>query len=1458
MKISKKILWGFLLLLPCSLYAQQRSYYQEPTWKPRISLTYDEVVNGTFWPKSPAARQGAPDEGFDRSRLGKIPAPGIHPRVLITPDEVEAIRKKVEMGELAPLAFRAMWERVKAKKTPFYALVMKDKALGRMYADQLMEKVHRLGPKLDKLDKMPDTENLWSAERSVVAMGDPDPPIEIWHLLEYDYIAPWMNKEEKEEVRKVIARITEHRVSNFMMVPDHYMINNHQGFGMEYIRLMLLIEGEKGFNKKLFDRAAQKAYAMLDYFLDADGMCYETIKGWLNISAFVAVGLRHPELLQHSHLRAKMRFFQSAMWWQNDNWKIRDEMRASAFHPIWMMHYYHPKDKGIDFLYKASLATHPFLTDSKARWPNPVGICEELLLLYADNGMLDPAGKPIDWTNQQMVDGLNLPTLWTDNQRGYMYVRNSWKEGDMQVAMSCKQDFFYGGHEGTEDNRIILWKDGINWIKDNDMLATKATFLQNMMTVDGKGCKWPPAPCTWLGVQNSPEAVVACGDGRMGFSYTKVMQVHPYYFPSSKIPYYAPFADANRDLTRDIQVAFHPNTVKFTDGYAHTDYGPWSSETRLVEGYKPFNMMENYFRTVQVAKGKYPYLLVMDDALKDGKVHTYNWNISVPQDVDLVDAVTPEIRFQNTDPDFSREDDLILGKRDLPRDAQSGKVLLKKGDPLCLIRVLWRNSSYGFPVPRFERYQGYNQVVIPAISESPEFKILVYPYKYGDPMPVTGWNDAKTTLNIKIGEVSDVYEMAQTDGGRTVFSMKRNGKQVLTSNASPARPVLVVRNEKYDSYSLRDTRREGEIPVYSVADKESVSFIRPEAPAEIRYTLDGSEPTSVSPLYEKPIQIDRSLTLKAKVFDSQWQQGDKSSATLTSRFVKTALAEGTKDKPLRAVQGMTVRLYEINTKMYDDKGFFRASKVMMPNLDTYQTQFATKVETFRLPHTAPTSSLEQQCKGFYRFNGYLYIEVPGIYRFQLNSCGPVTLDIAHHAVIENTGVFHQQQDIRTGEAALGKGWHLFQLVVCDPLYWNINSLEAMPFSLTYGLSGSQDRKEFTKDRLCYLPSAFKLEAEASVPALEPMKSLPSVRAGWNLYYYDRTGKRMSSDFFDVDHQNPFRQEYAPEMESRDGRNLVRVYNGYFFAPSVGVYTFNLPMENGESLAHGARQASCMNQLRIGNEVVVQHGVYGRNPLEKISLKRGWYPISVLLGVSGTNATVTYPDGGTLSLNGNLVCCESNPQNRVPAGSDKPMGVIDFSQWNGHQGVFPITADFNVWVGYGASLADGLKGKVLKTPENIQTFTSAVDVNVARDYINPAFKIYNLKMNENALTIALWFKTDETSCSLFGKTGYNAFGKGYKTVSCALNNGSLYANPGRLRSEKLVPGQWYHVVLSASEKQMALYLNGKQEAVSAGSKEIATDALDFFLNSQALIRNVRIYSIALSKEEVEKLYEESSN
>jgi hypothetical protein len=289
--------------------AQVPQYYQEPTWKPRAILPYDDAINNNFWPSSPKVEVDYNDKDFDEKKLSKVPSPGIYPRVLITPTDVETIKAKIALGDKAPEAFKVMWKRVSKLQSPFYALVTNNDTLGRKLAIELVQKIKNLGPKIDEMNKRSDSENIWTVERSIIASGEPNPPSEIWDLLEYDYLHRWMTTPEREMARSLIAKIIKRRISNFLMVPDHFMINNHEGFGMEYIRLMLLIEGQEGFDQKLFDLAVHKANAMLSWFLDKDGMCYESIKGWLNTSAMVAVGLRDRDLLKHSHLRAKMNFF---------------------------------------------------------------------------------------------------------------------------------------------------------------------------------------------------------------------------------------------------------------------------------------------------------------------------------------------------------------------------------------------------------------------------------------------------------------------------------------------------------------------------------------------------------------------------------------------------------------------------------------------------------------------------------------------------------------------------------------------------------------------------------------------------------------------------------------------------------------------------------------------------------------------------------------------------------------------------------------------------------------------------------------------------------------------------------------------------------------------------------------------------------------------------------------------
>ncbi|MEI8271385.1 MAG: FN3 associated domain-containing protein [Paludibacter sp.] len=1448
---------GFLLLLISFhfvTYSQTpiRQYYQEPTWKPRAILPYEDAISGTFWPKSPAVNNTFSDPGFNEERLSKVPAPGVHPRVLITPDDVEKIRAKVLLGDKAPLAFQSMWARVSKLKSPFYALVTKNDQLGKELAVQLVEKIKALDKKLDFMDKQPDSHNLWAVERSIVAMGEPDPPTEIWDLLDYDYLSDWMTTDQREMARKVIAHIIEHRISNYLCYPDHFMINNHQGFGMEYIRLMLLIEGEKGFNKELFEQSCHKANAMLDWFLDDDGMCYESIKGWLNISAFTAVGLRQRNLLKHDHLQAKMRFFRSAIRWENGKWMIRDEMRASAFHVIWMMHYYHPTDEAIDFLYQSTFSTHDFLTDPNAKWPNPVGICTELLLLYADAGITDKSGKPTDWTIQANINKLNLPLSWIDNQRGYVDTRNSWRKDDLHLGFVCKQDFFYGGHEGSENNRLTLWKDGVNWIQDNNMLATKATFLQNMLTVDGKGCHWPPVAGTWLSVKESPEGLIACGDGKDGFSYTKSMQVHPLYFPSTQIPYYAPFAEGNFDLSRDIQVAFNPRTVKFNDGYAHTDYGPWSAETRLVEAYKLWNPMEQWYRTVQLSRGVNPYLLVIDDAKKDENAHDFNWNISVPLDVDFVEALTPEIQFQNTNPSENVSDDLILGKNTMFRDEISGKYKPQKGDPLCLIRVLWRNTDYSFPVPRFERFQGYHEVVIPAHSVSPEFRVLVYPYKFGEPLPLTSWNDDRTELSVKIKDKTDVYYIAKTDGGRTVLTTERNGKTILKSDAKPARPVLSVRDERFDINDLRYTRDENKVPTYLIDGTENFQLERVAAPAQIRYTLDGSEPTETSTLYEKPIVVNKGCDLKAIVVDPQWKSGTPKSEVISAHFILKTAEKGLAEAPANSKAGLLAQVYEKNTKLYNNKGFFEASKVMMPDLNQETAILTTSVPAFELPATVSKQALEQQTKGFYRFNGLFYAKEKGIYKFDVNSCGPVTLDIAGQTVIEHTGVFHQQQAHRQGEVVLDKGWQTLELVICDPLFWNINSLEPMPFEVIYFINSGKIQEISTSDLRFVPDSKLQLSSKPEVKWLEPIQNLTVTEAGFVAQSFDRTGKRRDADFLDIEGAEPYKMSLSQKLESSESRNVVREFSGYFYAPMNGIYQFQTTIRVGESAGLGAKQAGCQNQLRINNEIVVQHGVFGRNPEGKIGLKEGWYQVSIRFGSSETTVKVTLPDGQTILLNGQNVFRKTNIKLKTnpQAGFS---GQLTFEKWDGKTPDYPVNADFQIWINPSGKIVDSPHGKALEMHPNDSKLAAMVDVNVSRGNAKPGIRMHHLKMRENEISIALWFKTDEKSGKIFGKDGYNAFGKGYKTVSCSIENGQLSASPNRLRGGKIEPGTWQFVVLTASEKEMGLYLNGEKVATASGTKDISTDALDFFFGHNATIAKLQIFDRTLEDDEVKNLY-----
>ncbi|MEN9841031.1 MAG: hypothetical protein RL376_831, partial [Verrucomicrobiota bacterium] len=1091
---------------------------------------------------------------------------------------------------------------------------------------------------------------------------------------------------------------------------------------------------------------------------------------------------------------------------------------------------------------------------------DPVGVSPELLLLFAGGGPGDDrAGKLADWTAQPAIDSLKLPLTWKDDLRGYLEARNSWRIGDLHLGFVNKQDFYYGGHEGSEANRITLWKDGINWLRDEDLLAVKATGLQNMLTIDGRGLSWPPVPGVWLGVNEGPHGISAAGDARLAYSHTKIMQVHPLASPSGKLPYYAPFTEKNFDLTRDLQVAFHPGTVAFNDGYAHTDYGPWSGETRLVEYYGQNVPTTQADRTVHLARGPRPYVLVLDDARRaDDATHLFETSFNLPDDAVVVEARATEIQFQNVEPSHNRESEFLIAPGGTPRDPATGKPVVKKGDPLLLVRILHRDSPYGYPAPRVQVLPGrperpfnrFTQLVVPALSRSPEFRILFYPHRSGDPLPVTAWNADRTTLSITLGKQRDLYRFARTDGGRAVFDFTRDEKPALANPAAPARPVLVVRGDRFDAHELRTTRREGVPPLYPFSTDSglAVAFERVTAPAEIRYTLDGSEPVATSPAYAAPFTVRQSATLRARVFDPAWPGQNQTSPELTVRLEARAPAAATKTPPAASAPGLLARVYELNTKLWDDRGFFRAAKVMLPDLDRAKPLVTAAVPSgFALPYAVPTAPVAEQSKGFYRFTGWFQAPAPGTYDFAVDSCGPVLLTVAAQDAIAETGVFHQQQAERRGTVALAAGWHALDLTVTDPQFWNLVSQERMPFRVTVRGPGQTAFFPVPATRLAAVLPAGVAPAEPVLVWKSPATPSGPLTPGVLRTAYERESLVNQPDYLDIDKAAPLRQNFADVIEANENPAQVVAYDGWFEAPADGTYVFDLPLRRSGYTHLGSYRHAYQNQLRIADEIVLQHGVAGRLPNGRIDLRAGWHRFSLRLGSSSADLAVTYPDGETQILTAaklrrasDLVLTPPGPDAALIARYTPGLASTDFRAWTA-----PFTSVATL-EGHPALLSPPAP------PLLVANGPGGVDLNMTRGSGRVPLKFHFLKVRDPEFTVALWFRSDTGEGRLFGKQGLTAFGKSYKTVSVSIGGGRLRADPGRLSGGVIELGHWHHAVLSATPTRIALYLDGRLLAEGPGAPGLATNALDFLPDHPGAIGEIRIYNRELTAADAARL------
>jgi hypothetical protein len=166
--------------------------------------------------------------------------------------------------------------------------------------------------------------------------------------------------------------------------------------------------------------------------------------------------------------------------------------------------------------------------------------------------------------------------------------------------------------------------------------------------------------------------------------------------------------------------------------------------------------------------------------------------------------------------------------------------------------------------------------------------------------------------------------------------------------------------------------------------------------AEIRYTLDGSEPTRESKLYNAPITISGTTILKAKAFT---EEGEESS-TVYGRFSKAQPREPVGVDNLKA--GIDFEYYE-------------GAWEVLPDFSSLTPKKSGKADTVSL-----TPRLREEDYGL-RYKGYVKIDKDKVYTFYTKSDDGSKLYIGDEEVVDNDGL--HGAELQKGSIALKAGFH---------------------------------------------------------------------------------------------------------------------------------------------------------------------------------------------------------------------------------------------------------------------------------------------------------------------------------------------------------------------------------------------------------------------------------------------------
>lgn len=196
-------------------------------------------------------------------------------------------------------------------------------------------------------------------------------------------------------------------------------------------------------------------------------------------------------------------------------------------------------------------------------------------------------------------------------------------------------------------------------------------------------------------------------------------------------------------------------------------------------------------------------------------------------------------------------------------------------------------------------------------------------------------------------------------------------------------------------------------------DAESVAFAPPRLypSGVVRYTKDGSDPTTASPAFETPIIVKESVTISSALFLP---------SGLRSPVVRSVLV---KEQPRPAIQDLPEKL-EPGVAFTYVEGHFHQLPEFGPKTFVRARGHAKTIDLDAASAALAPQKLASEHFAL-RFDGLVRVPADGVYRVVANSDDGVRVEIDGEAIVNDDGEHAPRES--SGEIALALGAHRLRL-----------------------------------------------------------------------------------------------------------------------------------------------------------------------------------------------------------------------------------------------------------------------------------------------------------------------------------------------------------------------------------------------------------------------------------------------